>query len=115
MKHTVSMKENRLFQRLYSRGKSAASSSLVLYIRRNGQRGNRLGITVSTKVGKAVVRNRVRRRLREIYRLHEVELASGVDLVLVARVRAAQVRYWDLERDFLRVSDKLGVLRKEQP
>ncbi len=114
MKHTVSMKENHLFQRLYSRGKSAASSSLVLYVRRNGQRGNRLGITVSTKVGKAVVRNRVRRRLREIYRLHEGELVSGVDLVLVARVRAAQVRYLALERDFLRVSDKLGVLRKER-
>ncbi len=114
MKHTVSIKENRLFQRLYSRGKSAASSSLVLYVRRNGQRGNRLGITVSTKVGKAVVRNRVRRRLREIYRLHEGELASGVDLGLVARVRAAQVRYRALERDFLRAADKLGIVRKEQ-
>ncbi len=114
MKHTVSIKENRLFQRLYSRGKSASSSSLVLYVRRNGQRGNRLGITVSTKVGKAVVRNRVRRRLREIYRLHEGELALGVDLVLVARVRSAQVRYRALERDFLRIADKLGIVRKER-
>ncbi len=114
MKHTVSIKENHLFQRLYSRGKSAASPSLVLYVRRSGRRGNRLGITVSTKVGKAVVRNRVRRRLKEIYRLHERELILGVDLVLVARVRAAQVRYWALERDFLRAADKLGIVRKER-
>lgn len=46
---------------------------------------NRLGLTVSTKVGCAVVRNRVRRRLREIYRLNEDMLTSGVDIVVVAR------------------------------
>ncbi len=113
MKHTVSIKENRLFQRLYSRGKSAASSSLVLYVRRNGQRGNRLGITVSTKVGKAVVRNRVRRRLREIYRLNEDGLVSGSDVVVVARTRAASSDYRQLERSFLKLADKLGLIKKE--
>ena len=105
----VSIKENHVFRRLYAKGRSAASPALVLYIRRNGGKENRLGITVSTKVGKAVVRNRVRRRLREIYRLHQGELSQGWDLVAVARVKAAFVPYAVLERDFLRLADKLGI------
>lgn len=109
----VSIKENRVFRRLYARGKSAAAPCAALYVRRNGRKENRLGITVSTKVGKAVVRNRVRRRLREIYRLHQGELSCGWDLVVVARVRAAHVPYAVLERDFLKLLDKLGVGRRE--
>ena len=105
----VSIKENHVFRRLYAKGKSAAAPALVLYVRRNGNKENRLGLTVSTKVGKAVVRNKVRRRLREIYRLHQHELARGWDLVVVARVKAAFVPYAVLERDFLKLADKLGV------
>ena len=79
MKKTVSLKENHLFRRLYNKGRSAVCPELALYVRKNGRSGNRLGLTVSTKVGCAVVRNRVRRRLREIYRLNEDMLTSGVD------------------------------------
>ena len=107
----VSIKENHVFRRLYAKGKSAAAPALVLYVRRNGNKENRLGLTVSTKVGKAVVRNKVRRRLREIYRLHQHELTRGWDLVLVARVKTAFVPYAVLERDFLRLADKLGILK----
>ena len=110
----ISIKENHVFRRLYARGKSAASPSLVLYVRRNGRKENRLGLTVSTKVGKAVVRNKVRRRLREIYRLHIGELGRGWDLVVVARVKAAFVPYAVLERDFLKLADKLGVRHDPQ-
>ncbi len=112
MKMTVSLKENHLFRRAYGRGKTAADSRLALYVRRNGRKGNRLGFTVSTKVGHAVVRNRVRRRLREIYRLHEDSLTAGVDVVVVARVRAASSDYHQLERSFLKLADKLGLLKK---
>ena len=110
----VSIKENHVFRRLYAKGKSAAAPALVLYVRRNGSRENRLGLTVSTKVGKAVVRNKVRRRLREIYRLHQQELARGWDIVAVARVKAAFVPYAALERDFLKLADKLGVRNNPQ-
>lgn len=109
MSKIVSIKENHIFRRLYNRGKSAAMPSLVLYVRRNGRKENRLGLTVSTKVGKAVVRNKVRRRLREIYRLHQAELDRGWDLVAVARSKTPFVPYAVLERDFLRLVDKLGV------
>ena len=107
----ISIKENHVFRRLYAKGKSAASGTLVLYVRRSGGRPTRLGLTVSTKVGKAVVRNRVRRRLREIYRLHSPAVARGWDIVIVARVRAAGAPYAVLERDFLKLADKLGILR----
>ncbi len=115
MKYTRSLTKNHLFQRLYRKGASASDSQLVLYVRGNGGRGNRLGLTVSTKVGKAVVRNRVRRRLREIYRLNEHRLVRGRDVVVVARVRAAHSRYAQLERSFLRLADKLELLKKDAP
>ena len=113
MDKTVSLKENHLFRRAYSRGKTAADSRLALYVRRNGRKTNRLGLTVSTKVGCAVVRNRARRRLREIYRLNEDKLARGVDVVVVARVRAASSDYHRLEKSFLKLADKLDLLKKE--
>lgn len=114
MKVTVSLKENYLFRRVYQKGKSAADSRLALYIRRSGRKGNRLGLTVSTKLGNAVVRNRVRRRLREIYRIYEDRLNCGMDVVVVARVRAAHSRYDQLEQSFLKLAGKLELLNKEE-
>ena len=113
MKSTVSLKENHLFRRLYQKGKTAADSRLALYVRPNGRPGNRLGFTVSTKLGHAVVRNRVRRRLREIYRIHEDELVCGRDIVVVARFRAANSTYRQLEKSFLRLAEKLELLKKD--
>ncbi len=106
----VSIKDNREFRRLYSRGKYAACATLVLYTRPNRLGVRRLGITASTKLGHAVVRNRVRRRIREIYRLHQAELRPGTDLVVVARGLATQVSYRRLDRDFCRLAKKLGLL-----
>lgn len=114
MKHSVSLKQNKDFRRLYSRGKYAACSTLVLYWRPNRREQNRLGITASTKLGHAVVRNKIRRRIREIYRLHELELRVGMDLVVVARVRATQVDYWKLDRDFMKLAKKLGLFPAEE-
>ena len=113
MKFTVTMKKNYEFRRLYTRGASVAAPYLVLYARKTGKGTNHLGITVSTKVGKAVVRNRVRRRIREIYRLHEHELLSGIQLVIVARKRAAAASYSQLEQSFMRVCEKLSLLKTE--
>ena len=72
--------------------------------------GSRLGLTVTTKVGKAHTRNLVRRRLREIYRLHESSLRPGYDMVVVARTRAAQVSYKRLESEFLAACQELGAV-----
>lgn len=112
MRHTVSLKENHLFRRLYAKGKSAASPALAVYVRPNPHRQNRLGITVGTKVGKAVRRNKVRRRIREAYRIHEDRISPGWDVVVVARIRSAYASYNELERELLRLLDKLGVYQK---
>ena len=103
-----------MFRRLYNKGQSAVSPYLALYVRRTGRPVSRLGLTVSTKLGHAVVRNRVRRRLREIYRLHEDELIPGLDMVVVARVRAAHSSYWQLDKSFVQLCGKLGLLKREE-
>ena len=114
MKKTVTIKSNRDFQRLYRRGKSAVCPTLVLYQQKNRWGESRLGLTTGTKLGKAVVRNRLRRQLREIYRLNRDRLVPGRDIVVVARVRAVSAGYHAMERDFLRSAKKLGLLREEQ-
>ncbi len=109
MEFTSSLKTNNDFRRVYRKGTSAVRPCVVVYARRAGQRANRLGFTVTAKVGKAHTRNRVRRRLREIYRLHESGLRPGYDMVVVARPRAAEVTYKRLETEFLSACHELGA------
>lgn len=113
MKFTVSLKQNHVFRRLYAKGKNQVTPHLALYARKNGGEVSRLGITASTKLGHAVVRNRVRRRLREIYRIHEEQFLPGYDIVAVARVRAVYARFDEVERSFLKAARSLGLLRRE--
>ncbi|MDR2665617.1 MAG: ribonuclease P protein component [Oscillospiraceae bacterium] len=100
---TVSLKKNHEFRRLYNRGKSAASRYMVVYCRKNGRAENRVGITVSSKLGGAVRRNRIRRRLREAYRLNERSLTPGHDIVIVARQGSYDADFGDLSRDLMRL------------
>lgn len=115
MKKAVTIKENRTFRRIYSKGRSAVTPFLVLYCRQNGQNHNRLGVTVSTKLGGAVVRNRARRRLREVYRLAQPQLKQGYDIILVARGRAVNGPYQKLTAAFYKACGQLGLLREKQP
>ena len=110
MQFSSSLKLNHIFRRLYRKGSSAANRYLVLYYRRNGSNENRIGLTVGAKLGCAVRRNRMRRRLREIYRLHEAQFARGYDIVVVARTRAIGADYAALERAYLSLAAKLGLL-----
>ena len=89
MKKTVSLNRNGYFLRIYKTGESIAGRLLVMYYKKNNIGYNRLGITVSKKVGCAVVRNRVRRLIKENFRLNEEKSASGFDIIFVSRVRAA--------------------------
>ena len=112
MKFTSTLKKNHEFRRIYNKGKSAVSHCAVVYIRRNGTSRNKLGITVSTKIGNAVTRNRVRRRLKEIYRLNEESLSPGFDIVIVARVQSRHVGYKELESAVLALFAKHGIKQK---
>jgi len=110
MKKTVTIKENRTFRRIYSKGRSAVTPFLVLYCRPNRLDHNRLGVTVSTKLGGAVVRNRARRRLREVFRLAGPDLRQGYDVILVARGRTVTASWKELNDVFLRSCRKLNIL-----
>ena len=113
MQFSRSLKLNHVFRRLYRKG-GDADRNLVLYCRKNGSRENRVGLTVGVKLGHAVVRNRIRRRLREIYRLHEGEFLPGWDLVIVARSRAVTASYQQLERSYLALAAEAGILREAE-
>lgn len=110
MKQTNTLKENYEFRRLYHRGKSAATPFLVVYALKNKRGRNRLGLTVSQKLGGAVQRNRCKRLLREAWRLHETEWKTGYDFVLVARGRLLDADCAKTERMLLRAMQQLGLI-----
>lgn len=113
MDPAVTVKENYEFRRIYRKGKSAVSPQLVIYCQRNRRGHSRLGVSVSTKLGCAVVRNRVRRRIREIYRLNKAKMLPGYDLIVVARVRTVETDYQKLDRTYLRLLEQLDLLRED--
>lgn len=86
------IKENYVFKRAYSKGKKQAGKYIVVYgVKRKA--GIRYGITVSKKIGKAVVRNRIRRLIRESFRYLEPYTKNGYELVFVARSAAASAKF----------------------
>ena len=114
MKYSSSLKLNHIFQRLYHT-KGVADGYLVLYARKNRSDANRVGITVSKKLGKAHVRNRTRRRIREVYRMNEERFLPGWDIVVVARSKAVDAEFSRLTKSYLTLAKKAGILRDEQP
>ena len=111
MKFSSALKLNHIFRRLY-RTTGLANGLLVLYARPNKTVQNRVGVTVSKKLGKAVVRNRVRRRLREVYRLHEEQFSPGWDIVVVARSRCVGAEFEKLTNAYLSLAEKAGILKE---
>ena len=107
MKAAVTVKENYEFRRIYRKGRSAVSPYFVVYCLKNRAGASRLGVTVSKKLGHAVVRNRVRRRLREIYRLNSHQLKTGWDIVIVARSRCVGAEYSRMDAAFMAACEKL--------
>jgi len=109
MKFSSALKLNHIFRRLYGTA-GQANSYLVLYARRNRTQHNRVGVTVGKKLGGAVIRNRVRRRLREVYRLNEAAFAPGWDIVVVARSRCIKADFSKLTNAYLSLAEKAGIL-----
>lgn len=112
-KHSQSLKKNRDFQFVYKNGKSYANKYLVMYVLENNQHMNRLGISVSKKVGNSVVRHKITRLIRESYRLHESELSnSGLDIVVIARNSACFVSYAEIESALLHLAKLHNIIVK---
>ena len=112
MKAAVTLKENYEFRRTYQKGVSAVSPVMVLYCRKNRLGRNRLGLVSSTKLGHAVVRNRCRRRLREVYRLEKPQLKTGYDIILVARSRTDTAPWPELQKQFRRLCRKVDLMKE---
>ena len=110
MKNFISLKNSLEFGNVYKRGKSYANKYLVMYIVDNGLEINRLGISVSKKVGNSVVRHRITRLIREAYRLHQDELIKGKDIVVVARVNSKDRDYWDIESALIHLTKLHHIL-----
>ena len=93
-----SLKKNREFKQIYSRRRSVANHLLVLYVQDNGLQKNRLGVSISRKVGCAVVRNRIKRQIKEYLRIHKEYILTGYDLVVVVRTASAKAGFDQIGR-----------------
>ncbi len=114
MVFSESLKKNGDFQRVYRYGKSYADKYLVLYILKRDSQRNRLGISVSKKVGNSVVRHRIGRLIRESYRKNEEKFLPGMDLVVIARQAANGRTYQEIESALLHLANLHRILRKEK-
>ena len=107
-----SIKKSDEFKTVYECGKSYANKYLVMYIHQNGRMNNRLGISVSKKVGNSVVRHRIARLLRESFRLNDEKFHSGWDIVVIARAGAKGKNYSDIESAYLHLGGLHGICEK---
>ncbi len=111
MKFSESLKRNQDFRKVYTEGKSYANRYLVLYTLKNQTDRNRLGISVSKKVGNSVVRHRITRLIRESYRIREEMFNSGLDMVVIARKSAKEKTCQEIEHALLHLGKLHGILR----
>ena len=114
MKYSESLKKNRDFQQVYKRGTSKANRYLVMYVLPNQHMMNRLGISVSKKVGNSVVRHRVTRLIRESYRLNERSFRQGLDIVVVARPNAKDKSYQEIESALMHLAGRMKIRREAE-
>ena len=109
-----SLKKNRDFQNVYKKGKSYANRLLVMYVLENQTDRNRIGISVSKKVGNSVIRHHLTRLIRESYRLHEDMFNNGLDIVVVARVSAKSASYREVESALLHLGRFHKIISTEK-
>ena len=114
MHFSESLKKNRDFRTVYRDGKSYANRRLVMYTLKNDSDRNRLGISVSKKVGNSVVRHHITRLVRESYRLHEEMFHSGWDIVVIARAGAKNASYHEIESALLHLGNLQKIMNPEE-
>ena len=108
MQRSEALKKNQDFQKVYRNGTSKGNRYLVMYVLKNQYMKNRLGISVSKKVGNSVVRHRLTRLIRESYRLNEAEFENSLDIVVVARPQAKDRTYQEIESALMHQESNFG-------
>jgi ribonuclease P protein component len=102
--------KNKDFQIVYKKGKSYVNKYLIMYVLNNKEEENRLGISVSKKVGNSVVRHRITRLVRESYRLQKDNFQTGYDIVVIARSNAKDKSYSEIESALLHLAKLHNIL-----
>jgi ribonuclease P protein component len=116
MQRKLRLRKREDFNRIYRQGRSFANSQFVVYWRKHPETERfRLGVSASGKLGGAVVRNRMRRMVKEIVRHHAHRLEEGTDLILIVRKPALSLSYWEMEKSVLHVLRKAGLLKGSSP
>lgn len=109
MVNSVSLKKNSDFEHVFKKGRYIAAPHIVIYMLENGGKTNRIGITVTKKIGKSVERNRLRRLIRENYRRIEGKIRTGLDIVIVARNTAGAAVYGEIKKEMEYIFGKMKV------
>ena len=110
MKFSESLKKNRDFREVYQKGRHFSTRLLTMYVTENSSGKNYLGIVVSKKVGNSVVRHRIKRLIKESYRLHESGFGIGLNIVVVGRIASKGTTYHDIEKSLLRLAKLHRIL-----
>ena len=115
MKHFNSIKKYADFQKVYRTGKSYANRLLIMYVMKTEEGADtRIGISVSKKVGNSIVRHHITRLLREIFRLNNSRIKTGLNIIVVARVAAKKSDYKDLEGAYLHLCGLHHILKESK-
>ncbi len=112
MSHLITLKKNYQFQRVFREGQSYSTKHLVLFVVPNQNGSNRIGFVVGKKVGNSVIRNRVKRLMREVFRSQNDTLKQGYDMILLARYRASDLDFWVCKNEFIKLAQKAKILDK---
>ena len=107
-----SLKSNKDFRRVYDKGKSFANKYLVMFYIKNNFEFNRVGFSISKKLGKAVVRNKIKRRIKESYRLNSCKFKKGYDIIFLARINAKSTDFDKIESAVLHLGKLAGLIKK---
>ena len=114
MKFSDSLKKYGDFQRVYKKGRSYANKYLIMYVLKQNTQENRIGISVSKKVGNSVVRHRITRLIRESYRLNESRFVRGLDVVVIARPGAKGRNFFEIESALLHLGKMHSIVSREE-
>lgn len=112
MEKRYRLRKNIEFKKVYSHGKNYWNRNLVLYIKRNGLKETRIGYTITKKIGNAVVRNKIRRRMKEIYRLNFANIKEGYDLIFICKKNIVDLSYDELENSMIHIMKIAKVFEK---
>ncbi|MGE5329963.1 MAG: ribonuclease P protein component [Deltaproteobacteria bacterium] len=114
MKNTESLKKNIEFKKVFTKGKWYKGKYVVIYFLRNNLAFNNLGIAVGKKIGSSVERNRIKRLIRECYRLNENTIYTGYSIVILWKSQQKDIKLKELEKDILGIINKSGLRRKDE-